>query len=76
MHTIMNMNTENLPETAISESSALRLLDWPTSRRGELRSLLPSVPTGSSLLYEKSAILALAKRGPSERRETSNLFTR
>ncbi len=68
------MNT--FSEQALTESAALRLLDWPSSRRGELRSLLPSVPTGSSLLYEKSAVEALAKRGPGTRRETSNLFTR
>lgn len=69
------MDTPELPD-ATTESAALRLLDWPASRRGELRNLLPSIPSGTGRLYQKSAVEALAKRGPSERRETSNLFTR
>ncbi len=71
---LTSMNT--VSEKAITESAALRLLDWPSSRRGELRGMLPSVPTGSSLLYEKSAVEALAKRGPGTHRETPALFTR
>lgn len=69
------MDTPALPD-ACTESFALRALDWPASRRGELRNLLPSIPSGTGRLYQKSAVLALAKRGPSKRRETSNLFTR
>jgi HK97 family phage major capsid protein len=66
MHTITIMHTENLPETALTESAALRLLDWPASRRAELRALLPSVPTGSALLYERAAVETIRSKSPSE----------
>jgi hypothetical protein len=70
------MDTTAAPPDACNEAEALRALNWPVSRRGELRNLLPSIPSGTSRLYQKSAVETLAKRGPSNRRETSNLFTR
>lgn len=81
MHTITTMHTENHLDTALTESAALRLLDWPASRRADLRLLLPSVPTGSSLLYEKSAVENLRCLSPQEiatRRAsgTAHLLTR
>lgn len=73
------MSTEDHPETAITESGALRLLDWPASRRADLRGLLPSVPTGSSLLYERAAVEALKDPAELARVRSSknnSLFTR
>jgi HK97 family phage major capsid protein len=68
----------NLPD-AITEAAALRALDWPVSRREELRSLLPSVPAGQSLIYQKSAVERL--KDPLElarvrNTKNSNLLTR
>jgi len=73
---IAPMDTTAAPPDACTEAASLRLLDWATSRRGELRALLPSVPSGTGRLYQKTAVEALAKRGPSNRREISNLFNR
>ena len=53
------METPTLPD-ACTESAALRILDMPASRRGELRNLLPSVPSGTGRLYQKTAVQALA----------------
>jgi HK97 family phage major capsid protein/HK97 family phage prohead protease len=47
-----------LPDVC-TESNALRILDWPVSRRMELRDLLPSVPAGQSRIYQKSRVEAL-----------------
>lgn len=48
----------NLPD-AMNEAESLRALNWPVSRREELRSLLPSVPSGLTRLYQKSRVLEL-----------------
>ncbi|MEX1115437.1 MAG: hypothetical protein WEB53_09310 [Akkermansiaceae bacterium] len=71
------MNHPEAPD-AIGEAEALRLLGWPTSnaRRSQLRATLPSIPSGGTRLFQRSAVEALAKNGAPERRETSNLFTR
>lgn len=72
------MDTERLPD-ACTESSALRLLDWPSSRREELRGLLPSVPAGASMIYQKSAVERLKTMSPGEKealRKNEALFTR
>lgn len=67
-----------LPD-AITEAAALRALDWPVSRREELRGLLPSVPAGQSRIYQKSAVESLKTMSAGERdelRKNGALFTR
>lgn len=68
----------NLPD-AITEAAALRALDWPVTRRHELRGLLPSVPAGVSIIYQKSAVERLKSMSPEQReelRKAGALFTR
>lgn len=63
----------------ITEADALRTLDWPASRRGALRAMLPSVPAGQSRIYQKSAVERLKVMSPAEREELRKdgaLFTR
>lgn len=70
---------ETTPPDAITESSALRALDWPMSRREELRALLPSVPAGQSRIYQKSRVEALKNPDELARVRSAgngNLFTR
>jgi HK97 family phage major capsid protein len=57
-----------LPD-AITEAAALRALDWPVTRRQELRGLLPSVPAGQSRIYQKSRIEELAGMTAEQRDE-------
>lgn len=67
-----------LPD-AITEAAALRALDWPVTRRQELRGLLPSVPAGQSRIYQKSRILAIKVMTPeqlADLRHGGALFTR
>ena len=65
------------PPDAVTESGALRTLDWPASRRGALRNLLPSIPSGTGRLYQKSAVEDLAKTPVDTRANRSPaLFTR
>ena len=74
--TSMHMTTTAQPD-AINEAAALRLLDWAVSRRGELRNLLPSIPSGTGRLYQKSAVESLAKAPPQNRANRGPaLFTR
>lgn len=54
--------TTNLPAAALTESAALRRLDLPHSRRDWLREQLPSVPTGSGLIYEAAAVDRLSAK--------------
>jgi hypothetical protein len=45
---------------AYTESEALRKLNWPGSRRGELREILPSVEFANGRIYEASAVDLIA----------------
>jgi HK97 family phage major capsid protein len=68
----------SLPD-AMNEPESLRMLDWPLSRRDELRSLLPSVPSGLTRLYQRSAVERLKTMSDVERdelRKNGALFTR
>ena len=42
--------------TILNEAQALRLLDWPTTRRAELRSLADHHPCGNTRIYQRSEI--------------------
>ncbi len=68
----------NLPD-AMNEAESLRALNWPVSRREELRSLLPSVPSGLTRLYQKSRVEGLKLMTPEQLanlRQQGALFTR
>jgi hypothetical protein len=74
------MGMTQLPD-AITEAEALRSLNWPDSRRAELRTLLPSVPAGRSLIYQKSAVetlsgMSLQERATLRETGTAHLHTR
>lgn len=69
-----------MSERAYTESEALRKLNWPGSRRGELRNLLPSIEFATGRIYERAKIdeLAADMTQLSKLRERGNtqLFTR
>ena len=45
------------PQSSIlNEAQALRLLDWPTSRRAELRELLDHHPCGRTNVYQREDV--------------------
>ncbi len=62
-----------IPETAISESEALRMLNLPTTRRAWLRQQLPSVPLSVGILYEKAAVSRLTEQLDQARRNPDAL---
>ncbi len=74
------MRTQAMQATqpdAITESGALRLLNWPSSRREQLRGRLPSIPSGTGRLYQKTAVEALrAKPDTIDTRNPNAIFTR
>jgi hypothetical protein len=65
---------------AYTESEALRKLNWPGSRRVELRELMPSIECATGRIYEAAAIDAIAadERQIAKLKESGNsqLFTR
>jgi hypothetical protein len=69
-----------MSEHAYTESEALRKLNWPASRRGELRNLLPSIEVATGRIYERSKVDEIASDMTqiSKLRERGNtqLFTR
>ena len=69
-----------MSQRAYTESEALRKLNWPYSRRGELRNLLPSIEFATGRIFEAAKIdeLAADMTQISKLRERGNtaLFTR
>jgi hypothetical protein len=65
---------------AYTESEALRKLNWPGSRRGDLREILPSIEVASGRIYEAAQIEALAadmtQISKLKERGNAHLFTR
>ena len=65
---------------AYSESEALRKLNWPGSRRGELREILPSIECAAGRIYEAAKIDAIAadmtQISKLKERGNTSLFTR
>lgn len=44
------------PPDILNEAQSLRLIDWPTSRRAELRELLDSRPCGRTRIYNRAEV--------------------
>jgi hypothetical protein len=71
------MDTTAAPPDACNEAEALRALNWPVSRREHLRERLPSIPSGTGRLYQKTAVEALcAKPDEIDKRNPDAIFTR